>query len=288
MYNKSVCSLVCANGSFALPGMSSCHPLLSCDNEITLISTLSHSVVKTIYLVKWKEYKMVLSVLVSPKYEKDFKHHLQMVKSLNSHFVIDLLGFCHNSFLSKYYELGSASNFNYHLMHSLKAYDSIKTRLNMCKYYVSIVSFLHTSPAGVRVMCDSNSLEKTLSQYLLTSDLKLVVSDLDATPLVDKITGNGVHCGPKPLSGNFVAPEQIWPYPDQIYNINKMPYYNEKTDIWKLPDVCNWFIGNSSSSDIVKYKLFNVHKMCKDKVPARRPTAYTVLKAYEKVLNELE
>lgn len=46
--NSSVCNLACPNGTFALPGMNSCHPWLNCDAKITLVSIISTSVVKTV------------------------------------------------------------------------------------------------------------------------------------------------------------------------------------------------------------------------------------------------
>lgn len=46
--NSSVCNLACPNGTFALPGMSSCQPWLNCDAKINLVSIISTSVVKTV------------------------------------------------------------------------------------------------------------------------------------------------------------------------------------------------------------------------------------------------
>ncbi|GFQ88805.1 protein O-mannose kinase [Trichonephila clavata] len=264
--------------------MKACHPWLKCDAKITLISTISTSVVKTVYLAEWKKYKIVLSVLSSYEYENDFKQNLFMIKSLNSNNTVQLIGFCENNILTQYYSLGSALNVNYHLTHSLKTYDTVMLRLDLCINYASIINFLHTSPVGIRVMCDSNSLEKTLSQFLITDDLKLIINDLDATPKVDK---QGILCGNKPLEGSFVAPEQLWPYAEQKYDSKKMLKYNEKTDIWKIPDICNWILGGRTETDVLKYKLFNFHKICKSRDPSKRPSAKHVLEMYNNVRNYL-
>lgn len=48
IYNTSVCRLICPSGTFYLPGMISCHPWLKCDADITIISLISVSVVKTV------------------------------------------------------------------------------------------------------------------------------------------------------------------------------------------------------------------------------------------------
>ncbi|GFW45402.1 protein O-mannose kinase [Trichonephila clavipes] len=265
--------------------MKICHPWLKCDAKITLLSTISTSVVKTVYLAEWKKFKIVLSVLSSKEYEKDFEQNLFMIKSLNSNYTVQLIGFCQNNILTQYYALGSALNVNYHLTHSLKEHDTVMLRLDLCINYASIINFLHTSPIGVRVMCDSNSLEKTLSQFLITEDLKLVVNDLDATPEVDK---RGVLCGNKPLKDSFVAPEQLWPFAEQKYDPKSMPKYNEKTDIWKIPDICNFILGGRTETDVLKYKLFNFHKICKNRDPSKRPSAKLVLEMYNNVRNYLQ
>lgn len=284
--NTSVCRPICPNGTFSLPGMKTCHPWLKCDAKITLMSTISTSVVKTVYLAKWKKYEIALSVLSSKEYENDFKQNLFMIKSLNSNNTVQLIGFCQNNILTQYYALGSALNVNYHLNNSFKSYDSVRMRLDLCINYASVINFLHNSPVGIRVMCDSNSLEKTLSQFLITDDFKIIVNDLDATPEIVK-QGGGVLCGNKALKGSFVAPEQLWPYVEQKYDAKKMPKYDEKTDVWKIPDICNWILGGAPEADILKYKLFNFHKICKNRDPSKRPSAKLVLEMYNDVRNGL-
>ncbi|XP_015905810.1 protein O-mannose kinase [Parasteatoda tepidariorum] len=286
--NKTVCSLICSDGEFSLPGMTSCLQWLNCEDKLTIVSTISISVVKSVYLARWSNYEVVLSVLSSKIYKEDFKQNLFMIKSLASHNqVVELIGFCNNSIVTKYYRFGSALNANYHLRHSLRSFDNIKMRLNLCISYASVIEFLHSSPVGVRVMCDSNSLEKTLSQYLLTDSFEILVNDLDATPEVQKNTNKGVICGNKLLSGTFVAPEQLWPFPNYEYDPERMISYDEKTDVWKIPDVCNWFLGNSSSIDFIKYKLFTIHKQCKSVDPLQRPTASHVLEVYKNIFSEI-
>lgn len=207
-----------------------------------------------------------------------------MIKSLTGKSVIQLVGFCNNAIVTKYHELGSALNVNHHLRNSLSMYNNLKTRLDLCISYVSVLEQLHLSSVGVRVMCDSNTLTKTLSQYLLTEDFKLVVNDLDATP---QVNSKGVICGNRAITDPFVAPEQLWPYGTEEYDVKRMLSYDEKTDIYKIPDVCNWFLGNSFEADVVKYKLFTPHKNCKHTDPTKRPNATVLLDIYRKVLREI-
>ena len=68
-------------------------------------------------------------------------------------------------------------------------------------------------------MCDGDHIEKLLSQFLITSDFRLVVNDVDATPVVDYVTGHKEKCGHRQFSdGNtFIAPEMKWPWPGQPF-----------------------------------------------------------------------
>ena len=158
--------------------------------------------------------------------------------------------------------------------------------IGMCARYAEVIEFLHTSPIGVRVMCDSNSLEKTLSQFLLSESLDLIANDLDALPEVKP--GENIKCGPRQLFGTFIAPEQLWPYINETFKDNLMPGYNEKTDIWKIPDVCDFFLGNGPNAQSLAFHLFRIHKQCKSWDPWLRPSAAQVAQYYTDVMRDLE
>lgn len=162
-------------------------------------------------------------------------------------------------------------------------------RLRLAMDYVSILHYLHNSPAGRRVMCDSNSLEKTLSQFLLTNNFHLVVNDLDALPEVDHSRGLVVKCGHRELSGDFVAPEQLWPFTNtgKTFSDDLMPGYDERTDIWKIPDVTRFLMGRVPGGDLVHFHLFQIHEECKKTNPELRPSALTVLNAYRSVYSSM-
>ena len=51
---------------------------------------------------------------------------------------------------------------------------------------VDFLDFVHPSPLGTLVMCNSSNLSKTLSQYLLTTNSNIVLNDLDTLPLVNR------------------------------------------------------------------------------------------------------
>lgn len=128
------------------------------------------------------------------------------------------------------------------------------------------------------MMCDSSTLVKTLEQYLLTSSGNLVLNDVDA---VTQVGEKGVVCGHQELKGDFVAPEQRWPFPGEEYRAEKMLPYNEKADVWKIPPVCSFFIGKSEAARAFQFHIHDIHRRCREADPNRRPSAREVLETYE-------
>ncbi|XP_037382079.1 protein O-mannose kinase [Talpa occidentalis] len=284
----------CPQGYFRMGQMKNCSPWLTCEELRTEVRQLKHvgeGAVKKVFLSEWKERKVALSRLTSLEMKDDFLHGLQMLKSLQSKHVVTLVGYCEedNTILTEYHPLGSLSNLEETL--NLSKYQNVNTwqhRLQLAMDYVGIIDYLHHSPLGTRVMCDSSDLAKTLSQYLLTSNLSIVANDLDALPLVNHSSGTRVKCGHRQLHGDFVAPEQLWPYGEDVpFQDDLMPSYDEKVDIWKIPDVSSFLLGHVEGSDMVRFHLFDIHKACKNQSPTERPTARDVLDTYQRVLNSL-
>lgn len=288
---KVNCRTKCLTGRFALKDQIDCHPWLNCydiqhdihQEENRLILT---GVVKMVYRAKWKNQDIILAKPRTIEFIEDFQENLKNLEaySPNEH-LVQLVGHCNGTVvLTEYHKFGSALNFKQVITEeSIANFDNVSVRIRLCRDYASILNFLHhKDPQGPRVMCDSSSLEKTLTQYLLTNDLGLVLADLDAIPFV----GRGVKCGHKELRGNFVAPEQKWPFPNLPFNDMQMPLYDEKSDIWKVPDVCDWFLGPSREADIVRYRLYHIHNSCKSLDTSLRPSAADLLKEYQLLLDE--
>lgn len=214
-----------------------------------------------------------------------------MLRSLQSVRVVTLVGVCEEDgvFVTEYHPLGSALTLDATLAQDrYSGKNTWQTRLRLALDYVAFLVFLHKSPVGTRVMCDSNDLHKTLSQFLLTSDLRLLANDLDALPQV--VPGHqGVKCGHHQLVGQFVAPEQLWPYgEDMPFSDDLMPGYDEKSDIWKIPDVTRFLLGHVSGSDVIHFHLFQIHAECKKHDPKLRPTAHEVLSVYRSVYDSMK
>lgn len=284
----------CPPGHFSMGQVTTCSPWLSCEQlrtEVRPLKRVGEGAVKTVFLSEWKERKVALSRLTRPEVRDDFLHGLRMLQALQSEHVVTLLGYCEDddTILTEYHPLGSLGNLEATL--NLTKYRRLNTwqhRLQLALGYVAILDFLHRSPLGTLVMCDSSDLPKTLSQYLLTANFSIVLNDLDALPLVNHSSGALVKCGHRELHGDFVAPEQLWPFGEDVpFQDDLMPAYDEKSDIWKIPDVSSFLLGHVEGSDMVRFHLFDIHKACKSQVPAERPTAQAVLDTYQKVLNLL-
>lgn len=284
----------CPSGYFRLEGMKDCMPWLSCEmiqSEVAVIEPIGQGAVKQVFLGHWKGNKVVLSRLAASKFSDDFFHGLEMLKGLQSAHVVKLLGFCDEdpTILTEYHPFGSLANVDSVLEQKEQGdFNTWEVRFQLAREYTRFLHYLHNSPLGPRVMCDSNDLIKTLSQYLLTTDLHVLANDLDALPLANRSAGVLVKCGHRQLQGDFVAPEQLWPFGNTVpFSDHLMPPYDEKTDIWKVPDVTDFLLGQVEGSDVVRLHLFQLHQDCKRHKPQLRPSMLTVVQTYKAVYNSL-
>lgn len=283
----------CPPRHFKVGTMSSCSPWLKCPeirSGVRRVKLIGQGAVKKVYLSEWQGQKVALSVLSSDQYADDFLHGLSMLRALQSSHVVTLVGVCEEDavFVTEYHPLGSVLTLDTTLAQERYRWrNSWHTRLQLAIDYVAFLAYLHSSPAGIRVMCDSNDLHKTLSQFLLASDMRLLANDLDALPEVEK-GALGVKCGHHELTGDFVAPEQLWPYGEDVpFSDEAMPGYDEKTDIWKIPDVTRFLLGDVLGSDVIHFHLFQIYSECKRKEAHMRPTAREVLSLYRSVYDSM-
>lgn len=258
-------------GNLMLTWYSPSEIYLSCNDleHIRPIRLLARGAVKNIWLVEWNYHHLVMARLRVPEFTEDFKANLQNLQFLHqpqqNTRVVQLLGHCGTSTIfTKYYRQGSALN--------LPRLHGVLGNLSWCIDYVEIIAMLHEHSM---VMCDSNTLGKTLSQFMITDDLRLVLNDCDALPRVPS-DGGGIQCGPRPLAGDFIAPEQ-----HGFDHRGQLPVYDCKTDIWKVPDVCHWFLADSRRlHPLARAMLHWIHSKCKHIDPRSRPSALNVLKVY--------
>lgn len=231
---------------------------------------------------------MVLIRLAEPLYREDFQHGLRMLMAFQpNRNVTQLLGYCNDEYITEYHRHRSADNLVDMLeREEFAKYDTPSVRFGLCLNYVELLVFLHNSTHGIRVMCDSNDLYKTLSQLLVTVDLRLILNDLDALPEV--IPPNfKIKCGHREINGDFVAPEQRWPFTNRPFNENDMPSYDEKSDVWKVPDVCLHFLGNKQNVQTLIFHLSEIHWKCKIINSTYRAGALDVILEYKEIYRNL-
>lgn len=275
---------------FLVRGMNSCHPLLACNDllDIEITGFLGNGIIKDVYLAKWKIHYIAVLKLKDISYLEDFRHNLNMLMNLGpSKHINQLVGHCNQSIVfTEYQPYGSLNNLPF--IGNLKT-KSAPQCLRMCIQYVETMSYLHDSSLGTRVMCDSNDLEKLLSQFLISEDNEYVIAnDLDALPATI-VDGKeiGVKCGHKELFGDFVAPEQLWSL-EGPFNDTYMPPYNEKIDVFKVPDVCNWILDQCYNVDYIRESIEPLHRQCKSKNPKDRPTMLKLLKFYRNLYKKIQ
>jgi hypothetical protein len=114
--------------------------------------------------------------------------------------------------------LGVVDRFQYHPLGSLDGLSAHPprvtltdehTRIQLALDYFTSIAWLHASPVGVRVMCDGALLLSLISQFLITSEHRLLVSDVDVIPEVDALNGKLIRCGKDPYQAPMLhAPEQ--------------------------------------------------------------------------------
>lgn len=220
--------LECGYGQFRLEDrVESCRSWLSCKeikNEVEFDRSklLGKGLTKLAYLGTWRNRSVVVSIRNKQHRERfaDFQNNIETLKKLQTPTttviseskVVKLLGACDNKFLvTEYYQRGT-------LRDLLKSTEysgySLTARLKLVLEYVKAIEFLHTASDHPRVYCDSNKLDGTTKQYLLTDDGRLVIGDLDDVPEV--VAGEKIVCKHADflynrtdiLKEGFLAPEQ--------------------------------------------------------------------------------
>eukprot|EP00049_Salpingoeca_infusionum_P026079 m.23565 g.23565 ORF g.23565 m.23565 type:complete len:359 (-) comp8517_c0_seq2:700-1776(-) len=206
----------CPANQTSFPGGSVCEPLLGCKTFELLVLTSkqsgSHHLngqgggVKALTLVSLNGTELVLAQARNPSFA-DFDYGFKNLVALAPHpLVIRPVGFCSKtkSMLLPFYPLGSAENLE-SIVRSSPSQDTV--RLQLVQDYISILVHLHhtASSRGAFVMCDAVTVEKLLSQFLVSSSYRLILNDVDALPLANSSEGRRVKCGHQQLSGAFVG-----------------------------------------------------------------------------------
>lgn len=264
----------CEKNYFKVNGMSDCHPLLTCADlpQITLNKTIGYGAVKHVFLANWGNVQLAYSILKNKTYSQDFNEGLKMLKMLNpSKFLVQLVGYCEreNIILTEYHPYNNANNILYLLENRT---DRTRLGLQLCLNYAQILNYLHNSPVGIRVNCDSNGMKKLLSQFLIKSDISLILNDLDALP---EITNKSVNCGHEILSDQNTNSRR---------KLKSLFEYTDKSDVYKFPNVCEYFFKGSIEFNSLQYSFYSIHKKCKNQDASKRPTSSDLMAHFKTLL----
>lgn len=277
----------CPVGKFSLPGWITCQPLLDCHQievETTRNDRLLHSVGNwNHYKADWSGYDVVYTIL-NPNVESVVDNDIFRIFSSHPNFFRPI-GFCRTQNAVVFSYDPSILRTGDRLEAALASQphcDGCLVRLRLAKSYLQVLSQLH---ANRKTLCNSNSLQQLLSQFLVRDDFTMVLASLDNLP-GDVNEEEQILCHKAELTGDFVAPEQRWPHgKTKIFNIDEQPKYGTETDIWKAPDVVSQILGSGCSDELDYFRV--IHWKCKSFVPGRRPTAIELLLEYTTVIDLL-
>ncbi|XP_052702968.1 protein O-mannose kinase-like [Crassostrea angulata] len=296
--NREICKPVCNHGFFGLYGMAKCHPLLTCGDieQLKFSEEIGHmGYVKEVWHSYWQKYPVVVKKL--RKFDWAGKiagpGYLQGINLMKNFYrpsvLLQLVGHCNDTIVTEVHRLLDARDLEIRFK-EYPLYNTLQTRMQLCVSYVDILRTLHSGHDGkIYVQCDARNLQKLAGQFLFTEDFRLVLSDVDSmeTILVNGTNKRLIKCTVwGKVTGRFPAPEELWPYKER-YDASKLPLYDEKIKIWKIPDVCWYFLGDDVSTLQLKLSLKDIHKQCKNRNPRKRPTAEQVYKTYLTIYKDM-
>ena len=229
---------------------------------------------KKVYIAEYLDQIVTVSVRNSayPERQQDFVDNIENLQKMNNlkikdknnnnnkqnleNKAINFLGSCNNEIIvTEYQPEGTLKDLleteNYHQTHD------IKSKINLVIEYVKAINFIHNyeeNDDAKHIYCDSHKLDGTTKQFLIGRDfgengehekLKLILSDMDDVPRLDKSNDFKANCKHQDflsartdiLAQNFLAPEQINQLKTNNNNYNGNLNFNEKSDIYKIPDI---------------------------------------------------
>jgi len=284
--SQKECIGSCSGNNFIMPGMAACQAYLNCSqihSDITATTRIGNGYFKTIWLGKWLGQDVVYTrpTIHNEYYKSSVTADYENMKSLAHNYqVTQLIGFCEedDTLVTEYFPLKDLSKINQLLQNEI--FDSSAFRINMCLKYAKLLDFLHNSPIGTRSLCDTKTLRNTLSQYTLRDDFAIVANDLDLLLQPNQC----IKIYQKRVTTIFTPPEMR-----NYTHFNTNIPIDEKIDIWKIPDVCDFMLGDFKIQlPHSTQKVINgLHGSCKNERPDLRPSARNVSHQYESVLEML-
>ena len=281
----------CPKGMFSLPGWMSCDNYLSCEQIRYDVRVTKDMFTAGEWLFKsaeWRGHQVLLAeenkgALLTEGDQKIINRATQNSVSLKP------IGYCLQRGSIVFAPLsevkGTADELDSILAHSSKC-DNWIVRFRLAIDFVQILAQLHSAENGPIVFCNSHSLDQTLKQFAVTEHWELFLASFSNLP--QRKDGSLIKCSDTELRGDFVAPEQKWPYAGtKVFNIHLQPGYSEASDVWKIPDITKAFLGSSQGARRVLEYLSLTHFRCKSTLSDSRPNVTSVLNHYKDLWNLL-
>lgn len=270
----------CPAGTFRLTGMTSCEPWLDCSSisrEVKVYQELHYSRLRHFHLAKWGRNLVTYSgpATAVGNNSDNLLEPLHLLQELaGNKFVAQLIGYCLATgvIVTEYHRLVTAS----HVLTRSGRYSPLD-RLNLCVSYAELLTLLHGHSPPL-LLCRVSSPRTLLSQMVVTAagDQLLL---WDMTALVSLSTNNTNIC-----NSGVEEDEPEGAPPEQGLGADS-PGLTEAVDIWRAPSICSAFLGQVEGAKSVKNLLQPVHRRCRDRDPAGRPTARDLLKYYREVVS---
>jgi len=325
----------CPLGYYRLPEMESCDQWLACDDiEERIVVThtnlgngLGKSFSKAsldgvpVAFIRTREDK-----LTSEKIVNRVRLGFENLKMLQPHpRITQLLGYClAGNTTVMITELGQYGDLRQFLLSAEYKEFTLLQRFDTALQVVEALEYVHESPGGSRINCDMNTVGQALAQFIVLSDYRVVLNDVDDLPSGDSRTNKKSQCvvGRSNINAtadhSFEAPERRWPWPgklpkqidpaelrrvlkgkveDYTGNIElKSPPVDEKSDVWKIPFLVEKVLtsGINVESRLGKRVLSLVARLkplledCLEKKPEDRPSAKTVVSRLQRMTRRIE
>lgn len=287
----------CPAGKFALPRWTACVRYLTCDDlskDIRLTEHLWAMARWRYMLAEWNSFRLIYAQRITD-YGSDSDTSIESVWETATQIAphdnfLYPVGYCEHTDTLVY----SVTEEIYPLTElptllRRRGCDSWMVRMKLAMDYVRLLMNLHLHPSGPYTLCNSHTLSILLAQFAISNNFNLILINFDNLP-----EGHGsILCSRQELTGDFVAPEQTWPYSRyKMFNLDEQLRYSHTSDLWKVPDMTRWLLlvgdeeSKRESRDIINY-LAHIHHRCKIIDSSLRPSAADILEEYENIWTAL-
>ncbi|XP_076819449.1 protein O-mannose kinase-like [Clavelina lepadiformis] len=292
----------CEHGYFKVDEMVECEKWLGC-NEINKLlkkenKKLGEGWFKQVHLVQWKGHKfaMVMPKSLSRK-GSIYRSRIaaETLASFQPHReIIQLTGLCKEGnntiFLTESCNKYGTPTDLLNSPNYVKL--SAKKRMRLIIDIIKIYVFLHHEIDEPRVNCDTHEAKQALGQFLVTDDMRVVLSDVDELPIDNPAKNKIATCRNEPKcrlsDAKFMPPEEQYNEEECPEDLSQRQHeVTIKADVWKIPAISNEILNETLPDDSHRNQVIKINKLlsetharCKSINPQKRISSIEILKQY--------